>query len=522
MQNNQAEGKYPGKHPRKKTGENPGKHPDGLPEEKWVGKKGLGKKGRWFSAGRFAFLLLMLTLSLMTILSGCATARRNSLFQEADRAFTAGNYDAATSYLESRRDALYSDRDEVLYHLETGMLNFFAGSSRASIRHLDAAELLIDDLFTRSISQAAGSLLINDLQRDYSGEDFEDIYLNIFKALNYLSLNDTDSAFVEIRRLSNKLQLLEDKYKPLTRAYSTSDDASGLQFQVGSSRFHNSALARYLSLIMYRSEGDFDDARIDWRKMQEAFALQENLYPFPLPFSSSILDRSTDKLPLSLLAFTGRSPLKRASTLRLRTYTDRVLISAASSEDPLDGILRQYLSIPFKGVEEGCHFTFEIPRMLPQGSQVDRIRVKADGQLLGELSLLEDMEQITLDTFEIKEPMILLRSAARTVIKGVSAKAAGDALEKSGKESGSLALELLGFLGKHTVQAASDLSEQADLRVSRYFPAYAYAGEWELPPGEYHIEVEYFGSWGYLFTDDLGTVLLSPDSPNVLTSAFNR
>ncbi len=468
-----------------------------------------------------AVSLVMPLFIVIIFLSGCVTSSRNILFLEADKAFEAGDYDIALKIVDANKETLYRNRDMVLYHLEKGMLNFYLGNPEECIRHLDEAELLIEENFTKSIRQAAGSLLINDLQMDYSGEDFEDIYLNVFKAISYLQLGDTDAAFVEVRRISNKLNLLEDKYQRLAQELSRSDDVQGVQFQPGSNRFYNSALARYLSLLMYRSEGNYDGVRIDWDRLQEAFARQENLYQFPIPFDSSIA-RPSDDSRLSVMAFTGRSPIKLSSTLWVNTYENWVLIAAASEYDRIGRVLESFLSFEFPGVKEGYRFKFEIPRMEPRGSEIERIRVIANGRVLGELGLLEDIQQVTLDTFEVREPMILLRSVTRTIIKGIAAETAGSAMDKAGAESGSLLLQILGFIGDKTLRVTAELTEQADLRVSRYFPAFTYAGEWELPEGEYHVKVEYYGRRGLLFVEDLGSTTVRPNRPNLLTSAFSR
>ncbi|MBC8414739.1 hypothetical protein H8E50_13880, partial [bacterium] len=211
---------------------------------------------------KFTYASPALIFLLLSVFSGCATTSRNTLFREVDQAYESGNYTIAQAYIESNKEKLYREKDKVLYHLETGMLDFYSSEYSESNRHLDQAELLIEEYFTKSISQAASSLLINDLQLDYRGEDFEDIYLNIFKALNYLSLNDSDAAFVEVRRISNKLNLLEDKYAKLAQAYTQSDKNQGVIIKSGPSRFYNSALARYLSLLMYRAEGNYDGVRI--------------------------------------------------------------------------------------------------------------------------------------------------------------------------------------------------------------------------------------------------------------------
>jgi hypothetical protein len=79
-----------------------------------------------------------------------------------------------------------------------------------------------------------------------------------------------------------------------------------------------------------------------------------------------------------------------------------------------------------------------------------------------------------------------------------------------------------GLVGSVATDVAVDASEQADLRVSRYFPAYAYAGEWELAPGTYSVAVEYFGSGGLLRVEDLGSVTVGAEGLNLVSSFYNN
>ena len=109
--------------------------------------------------------------------------------------------------------------------------------------HLTQAEDAIEELFTKSISKATASMLLNDNTFAYAGEDYEDIYVNIFKALNYINLNKPESAFVEIRKVNIKLNLLEDKYKKYAEELNKSED-SKIEIKVKSNQFNNSVFSK--------------------------------------------------------------------------------------------------------------------------------------------------------------------------------------------------------------------------------------------------------------------------------------
>ncbi len=459
-----------------------------------------------------------LVTAAILIFSSCFTTR-NQRFVEIDEAARQGDFETAATRVEDERDELYSNRDQVLYYLDSGMLNFYSRDYQQSIQQFHEAERLIEEYFTQSISQTAATFLINDNAQDYAGEDFEDIYLNVFKAVGFLQQNEFDAAFVEVRRINTKLNLLEDKYQGLAEQYSNTDEAS-VEFEPGESRFYNSALARYLSLIMYRADGNYDSARIDWEEMQESFARQSNLYDFPMPLDDSVIER-TDDARLSVLAFTGEAPLKRAETLYVVTFDDRVEIVYAGEGDQGQLIPEGYAGFYYPGVEGGYRFKFQLPRMVLRGSDVTRIRVVVDGTPIGELDMLESMEQIALDTFEVREPLIFLKTVTRTIVKGIAAQKGKEQMQAAGAESGSLLGAAAGLIGSVATDVAVDASEQADLRVSRYFPAHAHVGEWNLPPGRSIVEIEYYGANGLIRVETVGPVDLRSGELNFVTSFHN-
>jgi hypothetical protein len=473
-------------------------------------------KARRSEAGGRRYLCSRASAVLLAVLLTAACTTRNARFQEIDESTREGEYQQATDELESHADDLYTGRDEVLYYLDAGMLHFYSRSYDTSIQRFHEAERLIEELFTRSITQAAGTLIINDTVQDYSGEDFEDIYLNVFKAVGFLQQSDFEGAFVEVRRLNNKLNLLEDKYQGLAAQYNQAEDAA-VDFQAGESRFYNSALARYLSLIMYRADGAFDSARIDWQEIQEAFREQSNLYDFPIPFGDEVI-QPTDNARLSVLAFTGEAPIKRAETLWVVTFDNRVDIVYASEDQSGTIIPEGYASFGFPGIEGGYRFKFQLPVMEQRGSAVERIRVVVNGEPAGELQLLEDMERIAVDTFQIRRPIIFLRTVTRTVLKGIASQRGREAMREAGAQSGSALGMAAGIIGSIATDVAVEATERADLRVSRFFPAYAYVGEWEFPPGTHRVEIEFFGSDGLLRVEDLGEVDLRSGELNFVTS----
>ncbi len=449
-------------------------------------------------------------LFMASLFSSCMTTR-NTRFIDADKQFGQGEYEPAADILLTD-ETIYKDQDQVLLNLDLGTLYFYSGNVDKLIRYLNEAERLMEEYFTKSVLQAAATFLVNDTVQDYAGEDYENIYINIFKALNFASAGNFDGAFVEIRRVGNKLNLLEDKYAKLAESVNKSESASA-EIEPGDSRFYKSALAHFLSMVLYRADGRYDDARIDLENIDQAFQQQGTIYDFPKPDLSSSL-KIGDGAFLSVVAFTGRAPVKQARNFRLTTGTNVVHVYTMSEDNAeLQGDFEESFYVP---VESGLHFKAEVPVLKFIPGSVDSIAVFADGQELGELSLIESVDNIAYDVFELKKPIIYLRTFIRSVIKGIVANELAKAAEKEFGELGGLAVGL-------GANVAADASEVADLRSGRYLPKHSWIGDLKVAPGVYDIELRYYDKERNLVQSDLFSQMnLAGDGLNLITSQVLR
>ncbi len=497
------------------------------------------------------FIFLTAFIFLLGIISGCASMKTSKKqFSGINEKLEIRDFAGAISQIESAKGKFYKEKERVLYYLDLGMLYHFNKEYEKSNELLTKAEYAMEELFTKSISKAAVSLLLNDNAMDYSGEDYEDIYLNVFKALNYLELNKFDEAFVEIRRINNKLSVLEDKHVKMAAQFNLSKDKKN-EFKTGKSKFHNSALGRYLSLLLYRAEGKMDDARIDLNKIRDSWELQKHICDFEIPEMNNYLNR-TDKARIDILSFIGKSPDKKAQTLYIHTEKDMLIIAttkeapdgtkkslggtgelvdsvselaihfklkkkeakieAAKEEDKIEATLD---IINWSGIQKGYHFKFQLPYMDLRKSQVAKIKVFVDDKLELELEPIESVENVALETYKVKEPLIYLKTITRSVVKGLLAEKAKAEMEK---QTGG------GYLGLATrlvTDVAVDATENADLRISRFFPAKALIGEIEVEPGIHFIKIEYYSKNNtLLFVDDLGEKEISKSGLNLIESFY--
>ncbi len=436
----------------------------------------------------FIVLSILLCTTHLIFNTGCSSGQaRSKLFKDIENSLDQRDYQTAISKITAAKDDYYSARDRVLYYIDLGMLYHYSGDFEKSNEYLTEAEYAIEELFTRSVSRAATSLLLNDNVLEYTGEDYEDIYTNIIKAINFLNLEQFDNAFVEIRRINDKLNILEDKYKELADSFQQSEEAE-IEFETGTNEYYNSVLGRYLSLLIYRTEGRLDAAKIDYNSIVEGWRGQSHIYNFPKPDISSHLN-ITNNAKLNIIALVGKPPVKKPFERRISTYEGYLIVSG---NEPCEFVHTIY----WPGLSKDYHFKFSLPFMERRDTEVERVRVVVDERIVGELDFLEDLGNIAIETFAVKAPVIYFRSVVRSLVKGIAA-------ERAKSEMKSRTNPLVGALLGISTDIAVDLSEQADTRASRFLPGKTMVGEIDLEPGIYNIRIEYLNQYGQiLFRDE--------------------
>lgn len=429
------------------------------------------------------FIRAFLLAFILIICLGCTSIRTRDAYKEMLLANVQNsNFEGAIQLVEEAKAKSFSQKDMVLYYLYQGVLLHYNNQYIESNIAFDLAEKGIEDLYTKSVTRAAASLFLNDNVFAYAGEDYEDIYINIFKALNYINLDRPESAFVEIRKVNIKLNLLEDKYKKFANQMNQSEETK-IELKVVSTQFNNSALARYLSMLLYRAANKQDDTKVDMRYIDEVFKLQANIYNFAKPDLTNFLTKETGKTKLSFLSFTGLAPQKYPKNYRVVTSENAIHVFV---DDGTDAHGQMFF---FPGISAGYFFKFSVPQMREKQSNITRIKIEVNGQELGQLQKIEDINRIAKETFQTKANMAYVRAITRTVTKGIASIATQKKIEESTGELG-------GMFAKFGTAALTEASEAADLRSCIILPGFAYIGDFDLAPGTHNIRVKYMNRYG--------------------------
>jgi hypothetical protein len=432
---------------------------------------------------------LFVAAVLLFLVASCSSvATRKKFYEPITADIKSQNYKAAYQKIESAKDKnKYSKKDRLLYYLDSGFAAHYASLFDTSNIKLTLAEDTADDLFTKSISRAATSVLLNDNVLEYSGEDYEVLYTNLIKTLNYLSVGEFDGAFVEVRRANLKLELLEQKYRDAARTLQNGveDDTAEVKidYDLAKVRFNNDAFARYLSMHMYAADGKMDDARIDYDYMVRAFNEQPFIYNFPMPDVKYVPETRGNTI-VSVVGLTGLSPVKEAVNLRIRTDKDLGLVQVLYTDGEKKDTEYGHLPLPVKA---DYYFKFSLPKVASRESLVYGIRLIVDSKVAGNLQLIEDVSMVAEETFQAKKSMIYFRTIARAVFKGLVTHEAKQKVDTGGFE---------GWLKKAAIDVGADITENADLRCSQLLPGKIYVGDFEMEPGVYDLRVEFLGSGG--------------------------
>jgi hypothetical protein len=470
--------------------------------------------------GRLALMAGLAGLAVAGLLAACATTR-NEAFVKVDGFVAQRQYDKAVAELDADKNkVIYTDQDKVVRYLDYGILRHLGGRYQASSEDLSAAEQLIEEYYTKSVAAAAASLLANDTVMEYPGEAYEDIYLNVFKALNYAAAKDFDGAYVEVQKVNNKLNLLEDKYRKVAEGLNSNPQAKG-SIKSGKNEFYNSALAHYLSAVLYRADRQPDNAAIDLRKIDEAFAEEPDVYGFAKPDLSGFLAKA-DKPRVTIIGLAGKGPFKKAHTYRLNTAPNSIAISEETEDDAGKLHLRPRAAFYFPGIEGGYNFKCQVPYIASTPSGVARMVLLVDGVQAGSLALIEDVNKVAETTFKLREDIIYPKTVIRTVVKGIGAKLAKKGMDEAAAKSGlGLAGALLSAAGGLAADAAVEVSEIADLRSARYLPGQVWAGDFQIEAGAHKMVVEYYSAGGkLLYSDDLGERQVDAKGLNLWSSAW--
>ncbi len=391
--------------------------------------------------------------SLSMFLVQCASYQDD--LKKVKEAYAKESYGAALEALESSAIKTAS-RNRLLYLFEKAQIYESMGEGKKSRNLLLKADKIVDELYTVSVSKEAATYLFNESAQDYAGEDYEKVAIHTMLALSFLKDNMLSAARVEAKKINSRLNEINNGYDSKSKNHYSED-----------------AFARYLSGMIYESQGEFDAAIIDYRK---ALSLYEGIYSseFKTP-----LPRTLIKALNRLYFRRGRS----ADQARLKKNYGRLLAASPSSAQNYGEliVIHKLGRIAAKQREEFVTtfgkqiLRFSFPIIRPKSFYAfGKTGVQVEGLKFSGGELVQNMDQIAAKTLEDRRLRMILKAGARLVIKGQLS-------QEAGKRYGPLAELAVNIFGAVT--------ETADTRSWTLLPSQFYVTRTLLEPGNYNIKI---------------------------------
>ncbi len=472
---------------------------------------------RW---GVFISTHSFFALLAFVLLAGCGpSVNRYALIETSLRAHNPKGADAIVQSAEKE----YGDKSRLLYGMDRGMTLHLAGDYQQSNAVLEQAEEELDRLYTRKIRTETLAFMTNDTALPYEGDPYEQVLINVLKALNYAVLGLWQDALVEARRIDHRLNVLSDR--------TTEKNA-----------YRDDGFARYLSGILYESTGEVNDAFIAYRKAYEAFEATRTWSHTPVPSQLPIdLLRTAEALHFTqelseyqslfpdtewttsqalqqlaqvvVISYNGRAPRKEDRFLDLPISLDAlqlVLLNRGFSQSErnrgvdtvLYGLNRQVVRVA-------------LPRLVPQKTHVplDRVSLIPDNgtPVTVNTELVHNVTALADKALSERMAVITSKALARAATKFAMAEATTrGAQQAAGKDAGPWVGLLVGLLTKGWAVA----SEEADKRSWQTLPDEIHLARAWVPPGHYRVQPS--ESHDALLPEAMRTLFLGPGETAVL------
>lgn len=446
---------------------------------------------------------LLVMVAILSLLEGCGP--KISHYVLVEDSLRAGDAAKADQILE-RSEKEYGTKSQVLYRMDRGMTLQLAGRYQDSNTVLEQAEEEVDRFYTRRLRTETKAFLINDTELTYEGDAYEQVMINVVKAVNYAVMGAWSDAAVEARRIDHRLNVLSDR----------------VQEKDG---YRDDAFARYFSGVVYEVAGEVNNAFIAYRNAYEEYrrARSWSRTTIPLMLRADLL-RVTEALHLSqehedyrrefadvtwqpisdqqqlaqviVIGYNGRAPRKEDQFIDLPISLEalKLVLLTKGAVGPSNQDSRAVESVLY-GLS-GRVVRVALPRLVPQKTQVAYEQVSlsgANGSFSARTELAQNLTALAEKSFSDRFAGIAMKAVARAAVKYSLAEGVGrGAQAAAGRDAGPWVGLLAGALAKTLAVA----SEEADKRSWRTLPDEVQIARLWVPPGDYELRMRPMGRDG--------------------------
>lgn len=389
------------------------------------------------------------TLGLLVLfLSGCASYSNS--FQKIESLLVQQKPQEALVELEKNPA---SGRDRLLYLLDKAMLQRMSGLFAESNTTFEEAKELIAALRATSLVEQAGAVTINDSAVSYEGEDFEQVLIHVYEALNYIELGQLDEARVEALQVDERLKQLSE----------------------GEDNLKDDAFTRYLTGLIYEAEYELDEAMIAYRKAYEAYQGESEAVPL-------LLKKDLLRLSYQLGLMDEFVKYKKAFDMDDGFIEDaigrgEVIVLFHAGLAPI----KRSTSV-FVNTDDGVPVRISLPVYQSRRLAFSSARLTV-GEVTVALEVMNDIDAIARASLESHKAVMVARLIARTMAKAAIARQA----QKQGGEFAGLLFDVAAFA-----------TETADTRSWLTLPKRIYLSRLPMDDGKYQASLSLFGQQGEL------------------------
>ncbi|HKT36481.1 MAG TPA: hypothetical protein VJR03_16775 [Nitrospira sp.] len=437
-----------------------------------------------------------ITAALILILTGCGSS--GSHYALIDKSLLANDYRQADSIVQNAEQEQYGPKSRVLYGMDRGMTLQLAGEYQQSNEVLEQAEDEVDRLYTRSVRTESLAFMTNDNSLPFEGEPYEQIMINVLKALNYACLNRWQDALVEARRIDHRLNVLADRI-------------------TDKGAYHDDGFARYLSGILYETAGDMNNAFIAYRNAYETFEasrgwsrtnvptqlradllrtadalhLSQEFAEYQHQFPDAVWKSSEEQQQLAqvlVISYNGRAPLKEDQFLDLPISTDALALVLVNRGFTSGNRQQQRAADSVLYGLNGRVVRVALPKIVPQKTHVpvDTINLTPEQgpPIIVRTELAQNITALADKALSERIAGIAVKAVARAAFKYTMAEGASRGAQHAVHGDAAPLVGLaVGLLAKGFAVA----SEEADKRSWRTLPDEIHVARTWVSPGAYHI-----------------------------------
>lgn len=461
-----------------------------------------------------------LSLALSALLVSCATSHRETSYKI--RQMVMANKHTEAIQLLNESDLAKDEKSKFLFYLELGSLEHYRGNYPESIKALEAAKVIADDLYTVRASNKIASALSNDNADLYYGEKYEASMVHFYLALNHYMTGDLVKARSEILAWDTFLTDMKNE-------------------RAGKAIFKEDLLAKTFGAVVHEAQGNNKDDQVALQLYKDAitvFFKFYNMFPSYNTFYANFR-KDYELLPKMskadieknyVLETEHTKSFREFLTLKILQLTQKIRPSDFKAQvaqlKPSEAILKMLKNkggnitfliqdglivekIPKKyefplpmGGAAGLAYafnankiSFELPTVeTPPSLEVARLQaLDKTGAVVAEspLSVVSPVGELAEQAINEHSTSIAVKTGTRVAAKHIAAIAASQAAYNAARSrNDSMAMLVVTAAHAMTIAGINE-SEKADTRFWSTLPSNIRLGHLPLPEGTYHFRAVY-------------------------------